>query len=110
MKDKILRMLPYLIINILSFYLLPLLMVDTGSSMFILLTVIPFILLATSVIYGIKSSKTDIVYSLLVGILFIPAIYIYMNSSALIYVPGYFLIALLFNFIGSVLNIKKVNK
>lgn len=94
---------PYIVI-VLSYYLLPFLIVDTGSAMFILLIILPVIVALNSSIYGYKSNKFDFVYNILVALLFIPVIYIHMNSSAWVYVLGYFVVSVLFNFIGKIIN------
>ncbi len=103
---KLKKMLPYLIVNILSFYLLPLLMRDTGSAMLILLFILPIIVAITSSIYGYESNKIDLIYSLLIAILFIPTIFVYMNITAWVYTIGYFIVSILFNFIGKSINRK----
>lgn len=97
------KILPYITI-ILGYYLLPLLISDTGSGMFILLVILPLVVALNSSIYGYKSKKIDFIYNILVSILFIPVIFIYMNSSAWVYIPGYFIVSILFNFIGKVIN------
>ena len=52
MKTKLIRSLPYLLIFLLDFYLLPFLIGDTGAAMLYLLFVIPSIVLITSLAYG----------------------------------------------------------
>lgn len=97
--NKFKKMLPYLIIIMLSFYLLPLVMKDTGAAMTMLLVVIPAICFICSILYGIKNS-IDLVYVAVVAILFMPAILIFYNASAWAYVPGYGIIALAGNVVG----------
>ena len=96
-------MLIYIIINILSFYLLPLFISDTGSAMLILLIIIPIITLVSSLVYGIKN-KFNLVYCISIGIIFIPTIFIYYNSSATIYIFIYTFLALLGNYIGTLFS------
>ena len=93
------RMLPYLGIILLSFYLLPLLMRDTGSSMIILLVFIPAICLACSVVYGIRNSF-NLFYAFTVAILFAPSVFLYYNASAWVYILGYGVTALAGNALG----------
>lgn len=54
MKKKILALLPYVIVLAIIFYVLPLLIKDTGSGMFMLLLVIPLLTLICGVIYGVR--------------------------------------------------------
>lgn len=99
--NKLKKMLPYLIIIILSFYLLPFVMKDTGAAMTMLLVVIPAICFICSILYGVKNS-ISLAYVTAVAILFVPAIFIFYNASAWIYVPGYGIIALAGNAVGMI--------
>ncbi|WP_297377462.1 hypothetical protein [uncultured Helcococcus sp.] len=101
--EKIRRMLPYLFVIILAFYLLPFLIKDTGSGMFILMFGIPIICLTVSLIYGIKNSFYWL-FSMLVSLLFIPSLFIFYNESAVIYILVYGIISLVANFIGGLLS------
>ncbi|MFQ6860686.1 MAG: hypothetical protein ACLROI_05135 [Beduini sp.] len=74
----------YLICPISCFYILPMLIRDTGSAMFILLGVVPVLCFANGLYYGLKENKA-MIYSLLVGLLFLPTIYLFYNSSASVY-------------------------
>lgn len=98
--------LPFLFILILDFYLLPLLIMDTGSGMFMLLLVIPAICFISSIIFGIKHSF-QITYPLSVGVLFIPAVFIFYNSTAWVYVFAYGIVALIGNAIGMIFYRRK---
>lgn len=100
--EKIRKMLPYLVVLVFAFYLLPFLIKDTGSGMFILLIGIPMICFVVSVIYGMKNSFYWL-FSLLVMLLFTPTIFIFYNDSATIYILAYGIISLIGNFIGSLL-------
>jgi len=100
--EKFRKMLPYLVIIIFAFYLLPFLIKDTGSGMFILLIGLPIICLIVSLIYGMKNSFNWL-FSLLVILLFIPTIIIFYNESAAIYILAYGVISVIGNFIGSLL-------
>lgn len=53
---KFKKMLPYLIVNVIAFYLTPFLIKDTGSGMLILLIGFPIICFIVALIYGIKNS------------------------------------------------------
>lgn len=102
---KIKKMLLYLIIMTLAFYLLPLLIIDTGSGMFILLLVIPIICLIVPFIYGIRNSF-NLLFTLLVMLLFAPTIFIFYNKSASVYIVAYGMITLTGNFLGSLFHKK----
>lgn len=101
--DKIRKMLPYLFVIILAFYLLPFLIKDTGSGMFILLFGIPIVCLIVSLLYGMKNSFNWL-FSLLVSLLFIPSVFIFYNESAAIYILVYGIISVIANYIGSLLS------
>jgi len=99
MKNKLMKLLPYLIVLFVNFYLLPLMIKDTGMAMLMMLAVIPLITLFTSIIYGVKNG-INLLFVILVILLFAPTIFIYYNESALIYTVIYGVIALLGNIIG----------
>lgn len=98
--NRIKKLLPYLMVNIICFYLLTMLMKDTGSAMFILLFAIPVITFVNAIICGSKNSF-DFLYPLLVMVIFVPYVIIYMNESATIYIFIYGAISLIGYFVGS---------
>lgn len=95
----------YYFIMFIAFYLVPILIKDTGSGMTILLIVIPLITLITSLIYGLRNTF-DFVYPLIVAILFIPTLFIYYNTSTWIYIIVYSVIAVIGELIGKILQKK----
>lgn len=103
--DKIKKNWVYYFIIFMTFYLIPILIQDTGSGMFILLIVIPLITLITSIIYGLRN-VFDFIYPLIVAILFIPTLFIYYNISAWVYIIAYSLIALIGEILGKTLQKK----
>lgn len=103
--DKIKKNWVYYFIIFITFYLIPILIQDTGSGMFILLIVIPLITLITSFIYGLRN-VFDFIYPLIVAILFIPTLFIYYNISAWVYIIAYSLIALIGEILGKTLQKK----
>ena len=103
--DKIKKNWVYYFIIFITFYLIPILIQDTGSGMFILLIVIPLITLITSIIYGLRN-VFDFIYPLIVAILFIPTLVIYYNISAWVYIIAYSLIALIGEILGKTLQKK----
>ncbi len=104
--EKFRKMLPYLLAMIFAFYILPFLIIDTGSGMFILLIGIPMICYIVSMIYGIKNSF-NLLYPLFIMLLFAPSIFIFYNDSATIYIVIYGSISLIGNFIGSLIRKRK---
>ena len=103
--DKIKKNWIYYLIIFIAFYLVPILIKDTGSGMFILLIVIPLITLITSIIYGLRNTF-DFIYPLIVAILFIPTLFIYYNTSALVYVIAYSMIAVIGELLGETVQRK----
>ena len=95
----------YYFIIFITFYLIPILIQDTGSGMFILLIVIPLITLITSIIYGLRN-VFDFIYPLIVAILFIPTLFIYYNASAWTYILVYSMIAVIGELLGKTLQKK----
>lgn len=103
--DKIKKNWIYYLIIFITFYLIPILIKDTGSGIFILLIVIPLITLITSLIYGLRNT-VDFIYPLIVAILFIPTLFIYYNTSAWVYVIAYSMISLIGELLGKTLQRK----
>lgn len=99
MSRNLKAMAPYLSIWLITFYLLPLLIKDTGSAMFMLLLVTPFIFLISGFFLGNRHGFRwfDPVILFFLGI---PTLWIYYNESALIY----FLIDPLLLMLGSYLG------
>jgi hypothetical protein len=95
-KNK--KMLPYLIIAIASFYILPLLGKNTGYFILVLLVIFPLVSFNIGLIYGTKYGFNGLL-PLLLGGVFSPTIFIYYNISAIIYFPTYQTLTLLGNFI-----------
>ena len=100
---KIREMSVYLIVIILAFYALPVLINDTGSGIFFLLILIPIIFFLTSLIYGIRHSF-NLIFLLIIMILFIPTIFIFYNESAAVYVLIYGIIATIGNLLRSLIK------
>ena len=98
--EKFRKMIPYLVVLTLAFYLLPFLIKDTGSGMFILLTVIPIICFLVSLMYGVKNSSNWL-FPVIIMLIFAPTLFIFYNSSASIYILAYGVISLTGNFLGS---------
>lgn len=90
-----------MIVILLDFYLLPLLIIDTGTAIILLLAVIPLICFCISILYGIKNSFNAL-YAIIVAVLFAPSIFIFYNTSAWVYIIAYGVLALIGNAIGMI--------
>lgn len=95
--------LPWLILQLLAFYLLPTLIRDTGSAMMVLLTILPLICVVSGLLFGARHGF-HILYPVLVAVLFAPSIPIFYNASASIYIGLYGLLALAGSGIGGLLH------
>lgn len=95
--------LPYILVLAAAYYLLPLLMVDTGSAMFILLLCLPAIVFINSFLFGRRHcfKWQMIVFAI---ILFIPTVFIYFNSAAAFYGVYYGAVSAAGCFAGEFLN------
>ena len=102
--DKIKKNWINYFIILIAFYIVPMLIKDTGSGMFILL-IVCLITLITSLIYGLRNT-VDFIYPLIVAILFIPTFFIYYNISAWVYIIAYSLIAFIGELLGKTLQRK----
>ncbi len=100
MKQNI-KLIPYLLINTISFYLLPIFAKETTSAILVMLIMLPIICFTTGIIYGMRHSFTWI-YPLSISVLFAPTIFLFYNYTALIYIFGYGLIS----FIGILIGYK----
>ena len=81
-----------LLLQILIFYLLPLIMPDPFVLVFLLL-LLTFIL---AILIGLKiKTKIKYLYPIIVAIIFLPSIFLYYNLSALIHSLWYLVIAYL---------------
>lgn len=104
--NRLRPMIPYLVVAILAFYVLPLFIIDTGSGMAILLVAIPAIILVSSEFYGMKHSW-DWLYPFLVLVVFLPAVFTFFNETAIVYGPAYGILALVGSFLGSLISRRK---
>ncbi len=100
---KIKKMVPYLSAILLLFYVLPLFVFNTGTSILLLLIVTPLVCFVVSMLYGQKNTSIFI-FSALVAVLFIPTVFIYYNYTAWVYIFAYGIIALVGSLIGKKLK------
>ena len=101
MKKRIVPYVVYAVVLALVFYILPLLIQDTGSGMFVLLLVVPAVTFVASLVLGIREGFSIIV-PLIVAALFAPTLCIFYNESAWGYIPAYAFIAVIGNAIGRI--------
>ena len=101
MKSKLLSLLPYVLALCVDFYLLPLLMRDTGGAMFLMLCVMPLAAFLVGVACGVRRGfRLALPAAALV--LFLPALPLYYNYTAWVYAPAYAVIVLLGMALGRV--------
>lgn len=74
----------FLLIIMISFYLLPLMIKDTGSGMLVLLIALPVISFLSSLIYGLKNGFQPF-FSIVLTVFYIPSVFLLYNHSAMIY-------------------------
>ena len=95
--------LPYAAVLAAAYYLLPLLMDDTGSAMFILLACMPLIVFVSSFLCCRRHRFQWLMIALTV-VLFLPSMYFYFNSSALAYSVFYGIVSAAGCFAGEFLS------
>lgn len=90
-----------LIIQMLTFYILPIYMSNIGAiGMVMLIILITFIL---SIIIGsISKNKIKYAYPIITSLMFIPSIFIYYNESALIHSIWYLIISTIGLLVGTI--------
>ena len=106
MKRNARALLPYGAVLAAAFYLLPLLIKDTGSGMLVMLLAIPLAALICGTVYGIRYGF-DGWMPLAAAVLFVPAVFIFFNATAWIYIPAYAAIAAIGNGVSAFLRAKK---
>jgi hypothetical protein len=106
MKKKLTALIPCLAVLASDFYLLPLLMQDTGSAMFLMLCVMPLAAFLTGAVHGLRRGFS-LLLPLAALLLFLPTIFLFYNSSAWVYAPAYALIVLAGNGAGKLFRGKR---
>lgn len=107
MKQRMISLIPYSLVLVGVFYLLPLFIENTGLAMLFMLMIIPFVCFGCAFIYGIKQGIGFFLFPIISAVLFLPSVFIFYNSSALIYVLIYGVIALLGNLFGCIFHKKR---
>lgn len=88
MKRKFAALLPYIAVLGIDFYLLPLLAVNTGTAILLMLCVMPLTAFVSAVICGVRRGFCPTL-PVIAFLLFVPTIWIHYNPSAWIYGPVY---------------------
>ncbi|MEG1268475.1 MAG: hypothetical protein RSD35_04410 [Oscillospiraceae bacterium] len=100
---------PYLLINLLAFYLLPPFIKDSSGAMLLLLVVFPIATMACS-LAGASKFGFSWIYPIAIAACFLPCVFIFYNSSAWGYSLVYGFLALIGNFIGWTFKISTQSK
>lgn len=100
MSRKNVALLLFALILAADFFLLPLLIQDTGSAMVIMLAVSPLIVFIAAACSGLWAGF-DWRLAVVTAVLFTPSIFRYYNESAWVYAPGYAAVALGANALGA---------
>ena len=106
MKKKSLAQWLYLALLLVDFYLLPLLIKDTGSGIFLLLLIMPLLVFLGAVIYGVRYGLHWLL-PLAAVIAFIPSIFLYYNETAWSYGVIYGVVAAEGNGVGRIFYNKR---
>lgn len=99
LKGDLLGILPYGVVLLIAFYVLPLLISDTGMGMLVLLFVVPLVCFVCALVYGARRGFGWL-FVLFGVLLFVPSVFVFYNSSALVYVFVYGVVLLVGNVFG----------
>ena len=101
--NKFFKEIIIFVLNVLSFYLLPIFMKYLGPfGLVFLLLIITFVL---SLVVGlISSEKFKYAYSALIAVVFIPTVWIYYNESALVHSLWYFCVSIIGLIVGIIIH------
>ena len=91
-----------LIFQLFMFYILPLFAGPTDTMGMVLLIILTTLLLSI-IIGSISKEKIKYLYPIIVAILFIPAIFIYYNESALIHSVWYLIVSSIGLLVGTII-------
>ena len=100
---KLSKELVFLFIQLIIFYIYPLIVIKSSPIGMVLMMII-FTFLLSMILGFVSKKKIKFFFPLLVGLSFIPSIFIYYNESALIHSVWYFCVSLIGLFIGIIGN------
>lgn len=106
MKKKFIPLIPYIIVFLVDFYILPFLMKDTGTAMLFMLCIMPLAAFSAAVVYGVRRGFCTLL-PIAAFVLFFPSIFIYYNISAWSYAVVYAVIVAAGNGIGRIFYRKR---
>lgn len=92
-----------LLIQLLIFYMLPLLAGPTDAMGMVFLILLSTFVLSI-LIGGISNEKVKYLYPVVIAMLFIPSVFIYYNESAFIHSVWYFVVSTIGMLIGTIAN------
>lgn len=92
-----------LLIQLLIFYMLPLLAGPTDAMGMVFLILLSTFVLSI-LIGGISNKKVKYLYPVVIAMLFIPSVFIYYNESAFIHSVWYFVVSTIGMLIGTIAN------
>lgn len=93
------KCLPYILypaVPLVPFYLLPLFNADLGVYIIMLLFVFPALCIGSGILSGLRHGF-NWVMALIIALLMLPGVFIFYNSTALVYVSAYALLFALTN-------------
>ncbi len=93
----------YILAMLIAYYLLPMLIVDTGMGILVLLLAIPIIIFASAFLYG-RFRGFSFFITIATPTFFVPAVFIFFNETATVYVAIYTVVAILGNILGEVFH------
>lgn len=91
--DRVAGFRTYVLITLVLFYAMPFAVRDTGGAFALLIVVLPASVFLLSFFTALKWGFCGL-RPLLTGIFFLPAVFLFYNESAWVYVPGYAALAL----------------
>ena len=103
MRKQWLPILPFIAVLAAGYYLALLLIQDTGTGMFILLSVLPIYTFVIALLFGMRHGF-HLLFPILSALAFLRAVPVFLNNSALVYVPAYGLVALVANIAGAAIT------
>lgn len=98
-RRKIKYMLPYLAAIAFTYYILPHLFDDLSGNVINLMVLSPLICFISGILYG-KNKTFNLIFASLAGVLFLPAVFLYYNSTAIFYCILYAFVSLVGNLVG----------
>lgn len=99
---KYIKEIIILIIQLLTFYILPLFAGPTDAMGLVLLIIITTFVLSI-IIGSISNKKMKYFYPIIISVLFIPSVYIYYNESALIHSLWYLVDSIIGIILGTII-------